>query len=360
MDIKQQKVTIRELHNGYINNNEEGVLGYGGKLNIRPKYQREFIYKEKQQELVIDTVKKHFPLNTIYWADNGDGTYELLDGQQRTLSICRYIDNKFSINHQYFHNLTETEKENILDYELMIYLCKGNDKAKLEWFKVINIAGLTLTAQELRNAIYTGEWLTHAKKHFSKTNCVADTIGGDWINGSPIRQDYLEKVIKWISNGQIENYMAEHQSKQNANELWLYFQAVISWIQSNFKEYRKEMKSVDWGFLYNRFKSIEFDTAQLEIDTKRLMMDDEVTKKSGIYEYLLTKDKRFLNLRAFTKSQKRLVFEKQNKMCLSCREEFKIDEMEADHIMPWSQGGKTDLENCQMLCKKCNRIKGIK
>ena len=228
MQIELKEVAIRDIVSGYRNDAEEGVFGYNGKLNIRPKYQREFVYKDKQRDAVIETIKKDFPLNVLYWVKNDDNTYEVLDGQQRTISICEYVNGKFSLNYRYFHNLEKEEKDQILDYKLMVYFCEGTTREKLDWFKTINIAGEKLTDQELRNAIYTGEWLNDAKKYFSKTNCPAWNIGKDYLNGSPIRQDYLETTIDWISNGNIEDYMATNQHNLDANELWQYFQNVIN------------------------------------------------------------------------------------------------------------------------------------
>jgi hypothetical protein len=357
MEIKLKEISIRDVVNGYINNDEEGVVGYSGKLNIRPKYQREFVYKDKQRDAVIDTIRRNFPLNVMYWVDNGDGTYEVLDGQQRTISICEYVIGNFSINFQYFHNLEKDEQEQILDYKLMIYFCQGTDKEKLEWFKTINIAGEKLTEQELRNAIYTGEWLTDAKRYFSKNGCVAYGLGGDYLNGSAIRQDYLETAIRWISNDNINQYMAEHQHTANANELWLYFQSVINWVKVVFPTYRKEMKGLDWGVFYNEYKDVAFDSAKLETRVKELMMDEDITNKRGIYHYLLDGKEKHLNIREFTPNQKREAYERQNGVCKNCGGHFELSEMEGDHITPWHDGGKTNAENCQMLCKECNRRK---
>ncbi|MCK5285966.1 MAG: DUF262 domain-containing protein [Candidatus Pacebacteria bacterium] len=360
MKIELKEISIREVVNGYVNNNEEGVVGYNGKLNIRPKYQREFIYKDKQRDAVIETTRKDFPLNVMYWVKNEDDTFEVLDGQQRTISLCEYIEGNFSIDFQYFHNLEDTEKEQILDYKLMIYFCEGNDKEKLDWFKIINIAGEKLTDQELRNAIYTGTWLTDAKRHFSKSGCPAHSIASDYLKGSPIRQDYLETAIKWISNENIEDYMSKHQHEPNANELWLYFQSVVNWIKAVFPEYRKEMKGVPFGILYNEFKNKKINSKKLEEEITKLMQDEDVSKKSGIYEYVLTKNEKYLNIRAFTDKQKRETYEKQKGICPKCEDHFGIEEMEADHITPWHEGGKTVSENCQMLCKECNRRKSGK
>ena len=192
MKIELKEISIRDVVNGYADKNENGIYGFDGKLNIRPAYQREFVYKDKQRDAVIETISKKFPLNVMYWVKNEDETYELLDGQQRTISICEYVNGSFSLNFQYFHNLTDGEKEQILNYKLMIYICEGTDREKLDWFKIINIAGEKLTEQELRNAIYTGTWLNDAKRYFSKTNCPAYGIGSNYVKGSPIRQDYLE------------------------------------------------------------------------------------------------------------------------------------------------------------------------
>lgn len=361
MKIELKEITIREVAENYIDNDEEGVVGYGGRLNIRPKYQREFIYKEKERNAVIDTIRKGFPLNVMYWAVNEDGTYEVLDGQQRTISFCQYINNEFSILIDGFpksiNNLTNTDKKQLLDYKLSVYLCEGNDKEKLEWFETINIAGLKLTAQELKNAIYSGEWVTSAKRYFSKSNSPAQDIAGKYLTGEANRQAYLETAISWINNGEIEGYMSKHQHDPNANALWTHLQNVINWVDLNFTTYRKEMKGIDWGSLYREFGNEIFDTNKLETEIATLMMDDDVTSRKGIYPYVLTRNEKYLSIRAFTDSQKRAAYETQKGICKKCSKKFEFGEMEADHITPWSKGGKTIPENCQMLCLDCNRRK---
>jgi len=360
MKIELKQIPIKDVIKGYKNDDEEGVVGYDGKLNIRPKYQREFIYKDKQRNEVINTIKKYFPLNVMYWVKNEDGTFEVMDGQQRTISFCEYVDGKFALDYKYFHNLTDDEKEKILNYKLMIYFCEGKDKEKLDWFEIINIAGEELTHQELKNAIYTGEWLTDAKRHFSKTNCPAYNLAKDYLKGVLNRQDYLETAISWINDGEIKEYMAKNQHKPNANELWLYFQGVISWVKSVFPKYYKEMKGIDFGVLYNKFKDKEFNSKEIGKEVEKLMQDDEVDKKSGIFSYILTRDEKYLNLRTFSENQKREAYQKQKGICPKCKKHFEIEEMEADHIDPWHDGGKTTAENCQMLCKHDNRIKSGK
>lgn len=361
MKIALQNIPVRELVEGYTDTGEEGVRGYGGKLNIRPAYQREFIYKDRQRDEVIHTVRKDFPLNTMYWAVAGDG-FELMDGQQRTISICRYVDGDFSVNidgnAMGFHNLPADKQQQILDYELSVYVCEGTDSEKLDWFKTINIAGEKLTDQELRNAIYTGPWLADAKAWFSKTGCPAYQRGDKYLTGTPIRQDFLEKTLDWISGGKIEDYMSKHQHNADAQELWQYFQEVIAWIERIFPTYRsKLMKGLDWGRFYNEHKNDKLNAAELEKRIVELIDDDEVNNKKGIYEFLLTGKEKTLNLRSFDDKTKQKVYEKQKGICPVCEKHFEIGEMEADHIIPWHQGGKTEINNCQMLCKMDNRTK---
>lgn len=360
MKIELRKITVGELALGYEDNEENGVKGYGGLLNIRPKYQREFVYKDKQRDAVVDTVIKQYPLNVMYWADCGDGTYEIIDGQQRTISICQYVSGKYAYMFRYFHNLQEDEKQKILDYELMIYVCSGSDSEKLEWFRTINIAGEKLTDQELRNAVYAGPWVSDAKRYFSKNNGAAQRLAGDYMKGVANRQEYLETAIRWISNNYIESYMAEHQNDINANDLWLYFQQIINWIKVLFPIYRREMKGIEWGELYNRFNSICWDAERLEQEVSKLMQDEDVTNKRGIYLYVFDRDERHLNIRAFSDRMKREAYERQQGVCVHCNKHFEIEEMEADHITPWHAGGMTTPENCQMLCRDCNRRKSGK
>jgi hypothetical protein len=360
MKIELHEITVRDLTNGYKDNNEEGVIGYGGRLDIRPPYQREFIYKDKQRDAVIDTIVKEFPLNVMYWAVRDDGNYEIIDGQQRTISVCQYVNGDFAYMFKYFHNLQEDEKEQILNYKLMIYLCSGTDSERLKWFETINIAGEKLSDQELKNAVYAGPWVSDAKRYFSKRGCAAVAIGSDYLSGSAIRQEYLETAIDWISNGNIKTYMANHQHDPNANALWLYFQAVITWIGGTFTKKRSIMKNVDWGMLYNKFKDEVYDAKTIEVETAKLILDDDVVKKPGIYPYILTRDERYLGIRAFTPAMKLKVYELQNGICKQCGKHFDISEMEADHIIPWHDGGKTVEDNCQLLCKHDNRVKSGK
>lgn len=370
MQINERKITVREVTEGYFNDAEEGVVGYDGQLDIRPRYQREFVYKDKQRDEVIRTVTKGLPLNVMYWVDRGvyykndpdEPRYEVLDGQQRTISLCEYVDGSFSVDDKYFNNLPRDQQERILDYPLFVYICEGTDSEKLDWFRIINIAGEQLTDQELRNAVYAGPWVSDAKRYFSKTGCAAFTLAEDYLKGSSIRQEFLETAISWAASAEgksIEAYMAEHQNDPTAQALWSYFRSVIDWVQAVFPEKRREMKGLPWGLFYHvHHERRDLDPAALEKQIRALMADEDVQKKSGVYEYVLTGNEKALSIRAFDMRTKREAYEKQDHKCAICGKEFELDQMHGDHIVPWSKGGHTTPDNCQMLCRDCNLKKG--
>ena len=377
MTIQLVHIKVRDLFNGYQDNGLNGVVAYGGKLDVRPAYQREFVYKPEQQQAVIDTVSKGYPLNVMYWADQGGGRYELIDGQQRTLSICTFLNNDFSCKGLFgfsrplqFGSLPSNLQAKLLDYELTVYICDGTESEKLEWFKTINIAGEELTNQELRNAVYKGSWVSDAKRYFSKTGCAAYRLGNKYLKGTPIRQEYLETAIYWygdqaIPKLDIEECMMKHQHEPKAQDLWDYFQRVIEWIEWLFPTYRKEMEGLPWGIYYNRYHKNTYDPMALEQEIGTLMADEDVTKKRGIYKYVLEKaigndDPSGLSIRTFSDSQKRTAYTQQGGICACCGKKCEYKEMEGDHITPWSKGGKTELANLQMLCQACNRRKSNK
>ncbi|UEA98979.1 HNH endonuclease [Prevotella melaninogenica] len=371
MTIKQIEVTVGDIARGYINNEEQGVRGYGGQLDIRPPYQREFIYNENEQQAVISTVLKGYPLNVMYWvrrSEDAECPYEVMDGQQRTLSLCEYVDGKFAYDFKNFFNQPADIQKLILDYPLTIYLCEGEPSEKLEWFKTINIAGKPLNEQEINNAVYAGPFVTDAKRHFSKSNCGAYRLGKDLVNGTPIRQEFLKKALEWMAEHEtregkpqsVVGYMAEHQHDPNANNLWTYFQNVLNWTITNFdlKKFKKIMKGLNWALYYDKYHSTTLDTADLASRISKLILDSDVQKQMGIIPYVLTGDERHLDLRGFPEDIKLAVWEKQHHICPSCQKEFDYEFMEGDHITPWREGGRTVIENCQMLCRECNRRKG--
>lgn len=371
MQITKEDVTVRDVANGYEDKGDNGVYALQGKLILKPKFQRNFVYNQQQQAAVIDSIRQGYPLGLIYWAKRPDGKLEVLDGQQRLRSICSFVHDDYSIDHRFWHNLTQDEKNVILDYKLDVRVCDGTEAEKLAYFKRINTPGVTLNNQELLNATYSGDWLEDAKQHFSKRKNSATDIADGYISGNPIRQDILEQVLSWAANKEkLEaeaDYMAEHQKDVDANSLWQYYQKVIGWAKILFPTARKGVTDHQpWGILYNKYKDKTYNTNDLEKTMEQLLLNDDVKKKSGIIPFLLSDrtdiDYKYLNLRQFTKSQKIRQYEKQKGICPICHKHFALDEMEADHIIPFSLGkpGWSNDNNLQLLCKHDNRAKSAK
>lgn len=386
MEIIKTNITIRELCEGYQNDTEtdveRGVYAYGGKLCVRPAFQRSFVYKKKEENAVIDTALKGFPLNIMYWADNGDDTYDCLDGQQRTISLANFVVGDTSFNAPWLSEnpekrfyLTTIKRinpelyEKFMNYLLEIYICKGDKAERMEWFKTINIAGQELYPQELRNINYVGKWLADAKHYFSRANeggspCPAERIGSKYTNKNANRQEILEQVISWYidskEDADICNYMETHMNDNDASELWNYFNSVISWIEEIFPgDWDTSMKTINWGHLYNRYKDEEFDTE--EIHDKFIELRDYKASKeldvsmAKIVEYCITRDENLLKARAFSNNQRAALYNRQKGICPDCGKHFVIGDMHAHHIIPWYNGGLTELNNGVMLCKECHK-----
>lgn len=383
MKIKLHEVPVKDVFKGYKDfGQDEGVVGYDGKLNIRPKYQRNFVYELDQEKSVMNTVLHDFPLNVMYWVVTDNG-YEVLDGQQRTLSIMQFLDHKFPVDVDgqplYVDALPDDLYNRVMDYKLMVYFCEGTTSEKLSWFRTVNIAGLKLTPQELRNIAYTGPWLSDAKRYFSKRGCAAKKMADPYVKGDPNRQEILELALSWIADAQnttIEGYMSQHRSDEDSSELWVYWQSVIRWIQTMFPDVYRQMKGLPWGLYYNKCKDNSYNPIKMTDEIKQLMDDPEVTSKKGIWLYELTKGiepnaVKHLSLRTFDQRDIKRKYDEQTKEakekgvsnCPYCAQEgldkiWKQSEMDADHIKPWSKGGVTEYGNLQMLCKKHNRSKG--
>lgn len=356
---------VRDLLPGYIDDENTGCYAMNGDLCVRPDYQRAFVYGDDKRDLVVDTVRNGMPLGIMYWMKNKDtGKYELMDGQQRTLSLLKYCSGEYSIDYRYFHNLSPEEQAVILDYKLLVYICEGTDDERRDWFQRINVAGATLTDQEILNSVYSGPWCQDAKKYFSKPGGPCAQVADKYLNGSAIRQDCLETALSWICDQdgiRIEEYMARHQHDATALELWSYFRSVIDWVDSLFGTNRRTnlMKGRPWGVLYNKYHDTAYDPAALEGRIAELLMDDDVTDQKGVYEYVLggETEPRLLSIRAFSDRDKRRKYEEQGGICPRCGGHFEYKQMQGDHIMPWSKGGHTEYGNLQMLCRKCNREK---
>ena len=377
-------ITVEEICEGFVYNDLEGkgLFGLSGKLTIQPEYQRNYIYADGKKDVaVIDSVLNGYPLGLIYFVKVSDDKFEILDGQQRITSIGRYVKNKFAIKdensmEQYFDGIAADKQKKILKTKLTIYECEGEESEIKKWFQTINIAGVPLNDQELNNAIFSGPFVTLAKAEFSNSQNANIQKWSAYIKGSANRQAFLEKALDWVSKGNITDYMSKHRFDKNINELKNYFSSVLDWASTVFTKIEDEMRGLEWGRLYATFHKNAYDPKKISKQINELYGDSYVKNRKGIFEYILggSKDTKLLNVRIFDEPIKKSVYSKQTKaakrknksncpLCSLGRDSnnskiWNFNEMDADHVTAWSKGGKTMLNNCQMLCKTHNRAKG--
>lgn len=385
-------LTVEQVCKGFVYNELEGkgLFGLSGRLVIQPEYQRNYLYAEqKKEEAVIRSVLSGYPLGLIYFNKVGEEKYEVLDGQQRITSLGRFITGKFPLIDEkgmphYYKSMPDDLIKKINDTPLTIYICEGEESEIKEWFRTINIAGITLNHQEISNAIYSGPFVTKAKEEFSNSNNANIQKWSKYIDGKVNRQEYLRVALEWVAKSDeddiVDGYMSKHRYDTDITELKTYFTSVIDWVSSVFIDDEPEMKGLPWGKYYEKYHSNAYDPQEVQKKVKELLYDENnyVKHRRGVFEYVLggCTDTKLLEIRIFDDNIKRLVYYSQTEVakkngtsnCPLCamgsdankNKIWALKEMDADHVTAWSKGGATDKANCQMLCKTHNRAKGNK
>ena len=324
-----------------------------------------------------------YPLGLLYFVKRKDGRMEVLDGQQRITSFGRYINSTYPFavkdaedNPWYFDSLPENMQKKIKNTPMTVYVCEGEPSEIDKWFSKINIAGIPLNDQERLNASYHGKFVTLARKEFSNSGNSNMNKWLTYIKGDPKRQEVLQEALKWVSKGNIQDYMAKHRNDDNINDLKSYFASVIDWIGTLFDYTGKYIRGLPWGEFYEKYHTNPYDKKKVNQRVVELLSDPFVHKPANIFEYILGGEikTQLLDIRIFDDNTKRMVYYAQTEEakkkgvsnCPYCAvghesnasKIWKITEMDADHVTAWSKGGATGVENCQMLCKTHNRAKG--
>lgn len=378
--------SVREITDGFVYNEFEGkgLFGLSGRLTIQPEYQRNYIYADGKRDVaVIHSLLKGYPLGLIYFNKISEDNLEVLDGQQRITSFGRFVTDKFAIKdeiglEQYFSGLAKDKQEKILNSEILVYECEGSESEIKEWFKTINIAGIPLNEQELLNAVYSGPFVTLGKEEFSNSQNANVQKWSAYVSGSVNRQDYWERALEWVAKGQdnIGAYMSSHRFDKDIKEAKTYFNTVIDWVSTVFEDVESEMRGLEWGRLYEQYHDAPYDPSKISKSVQALLADPYLKNRRGIWEYVLggSIETNLLDIRVFNDADKKNAYNSQTKnanikgisncpLCASGNNAnktriWKIEEMDADHVTPWSKGGASSRENCEVLCKSHNRSKG--
>lgn len=386
METNLKTYTVGEVCKGFVYNELEGkgLYGLAGRLTIQPEYQRNYIYADGKKDVaVVQSALHSYPLGVFYFNKTGGDRLEVLDGQQRITSLGRFVTGKLSIIDDngiphYFSSLSTDQQQRILRTPLLVYECEGTEDEIHKWFETVNIAGVPLNQQELLNAVYSGEFVTLAKAEFSNSRNAHVQKWSAYISGAVNRQDYLERALQWVSHDDVKEYMSLHRHDSNIDELKHHFNSVIDWIGSVFSDVESEMRGLEWGRLYDTYHTQPYNPEEVSKMVHQLYGDPYVKTRKGIFEYILggCQKRQLLDIRIFDEATKRSVYRRQTlaaterdeSNCPLCaigheanrKKIWKLTEMDADHVTAWSKGGATSIENCQMLCKTHNRMKGNK
>ena len=387
MKTELKQYSVREVVDGFVFNEYEGkgLYGLAGRLTIQPEYQRHYIYGDGKKDVaVIDSLLKGYPLGLIYFNAPSDHALEVLDGQQRITSVGRFTTGKFAIKvdgkEQTFSSLPVDRQNKIMDTTLLVYECEGTETEIKDWFRTINIAGVPLNDQELRNSIYSGPFVTKAKSEYSNSHNAQVQKWQSYIKGDVKRQEILETALEWVASPYgltIDAYMAQHRTDAEITSLRAYFTSVIDWVTSVFtRSPDAEMRGLEWGRLYEQHHSTSYDPAKVDARVNELRVDPAVHRPRNIYEFVLggESDSKLLEIRLFDSNTRRVGYEQQTNEaraagvsnCPLCAigndaniaRIYRQNEMDADHVTAWSKGGATDLANLTMLCVPHNRSKG--
>jgi len=382
--ILKTNITVKNICEGFVYNELEGkgLFGLSGKLTIQPEYQRNYIYADGKKDVaVIESILKGYPLGLIYFYKEGDDKLEILDGQQRITSIGRFVTDKFAVkdengNEQIFGNMAKDKKDKILETKLLIYECEGEESEITQWFKTINIVGVPLNNQELLNAVNFGPFVTLCKEEFSNKQNSNIQKWSAYVKGSADRQDFLERAFDWVSKDNIDGYMNRHRKDKNITELKTYFNSVIDWVSGVFTDVESEMCGLEWGRLYEVYHKKSYNPKKVSEEVQKLYGDPYVKNRKGIFEFILggSTNTKLLEVRFFDEATKKVMYKEQTTKaekkkisnCPLCamghdankEKIWNLSDMDADHVAAWSKGGKSDIKNCQMLCKTHNRAKG--
>ena len=386
MKTNLQKYTVKQLSEGFQYNELEGkgLFGLSGRLTIQPEYQRNYIYADGKRDVaVIASLLQGYPLGLIYFNKVSEDILEVLDGQQRITSFGRFVTGKFAIKdengmEQYFSGLAKEKQDRIMNSEMLVYECEGTETEIKQWFQTINIAGVPLNSQELLNAVFSGPFVTLGKEEFSNSQNANIQKWSAYVSGAVNRQDYWERALEWVSKGKdnIGGYMSKHRHDKDIREVKTYFNTVIDWVSTVFESVESEMKGLDWGRLYELYGKQSYNPANVSQNVLKLYADPYVKNRRGIFEFILggAKETQLLDIRLFDDATKRSTYAKQTQLakekefsnCSHCSigvgsnktKIWAMTDMDADHVSPWSKGGATSAENCEMLCKSHNRAKG--
>ena len=337
-----------------------------GKIISDIALQREIVYNDEKQRLVIDSIVKGIPLPAFYLWKNTDGILEVLDGKQRINAIQRFKENDIEYNSLLWKQTPPAIQDIINDCDLSIIICEGPEQLKREIFRRINTLGVPLSAYEVLNGLYNGEYLRGLSAYVSQDRDALKVLGSNSRGKNQYTVLGLLKQIKPFTD--IDSYVKQEKDNSFAadqrliaryikfiadvfdkyNDLQIKFKLAVEYIRdiTIWKQHKKEINSQITKFL----KSDAAKLLNKEQEYRNIILAI-VNGISVDQKRLFTEDDKAELLRQETPTNGKY-------KCKQCQQLFFPDELTVDHITPWSKGGRTVLSNAQLLCRPCNSQKG--
>lgn len=144
-------------------------INSAGCLNMKPSYQRNIVWTDRQKSYLIDSILNGYPIPEIYIQEeideNGKSNYIIVDGQQRMRAVLEFLDDQYPLNKEdspefngaYFKDLNPDQKRAFFRYNFVVRALPELEEDDIrEIFKRLNRNVMNLNKQELRNAVYSG------------------------------------------------------------------------------------------------------------------------------------------------------------------------------------------------------------
>ena len=329
--------------------------------------QRAIIYNSEKQELVINSVMNDIPLPSFYLWENTSkeikGKFEVLDGKQRITALVGFVKGNIQYEEKPYSCYDTDFQNKFKNVDLKIIICKGDNKLKREIFKRINTLGVPLSAFEVLNGLFSGEYL-NGFKDVLNSSVVKKMFGTN--NRGKVQMEIF-KILKSVKKiDDIHKYLEANQNKslnQDYDEIRPYF----NFVHDIFDKYINKEILFKLSFNYLKNKTIWNDKHKainnalknyLESDDYKLTNDKYVDYDEIIQSVVgnISVDPK----RIFTNKDKSDFAKKNGTKCSICGSEYSLWELEMDHKKAWSRGGPTTISNAQLLCRTHNRSKGKK